>query len=116
MARTPRLFIRQRIYEICFRTEEGLPLVCTPYMEVILRGILSEAFSRYEATLLSFLVMGNHLHMHVQADNPEHVDDVICYIKRESAHAINNFLGRARPTVWQEGYDAVLILDAEKMI
>ena len=116
MPRTPRVFITGKVYEICFRTEEGLPLVCTPYMEVILRGILAQAFSSYEITCLSLIVMGNHVHMHVLVHNPEHVDDMVCYIKRESSHAINNLLGRRRHTVWQESYDAAPILDVNKMI
>ena len=116
MSRTPRLFVSGLIYEICFRTEEGLPLVCTPYMRAILEGILVSAFSMYQVKLLSFIVMGNHIHMHVQVQDPDHLDDLVCYIKRESAHAINNLLGRRRHTVWVEGYDCVLILDAEKMI
>lgn len=116
MPRTPRLFIAGKVYEICFRTEEGLPLVCSEYMTVILRGILAAAFSRYQVELGSFLVMGNHIHMHVRVLDPEQLDDLVCYIKRESSHAINNLLGRQRHTVWAEGYDAVLVLDAEKMI
>ncbi len=116
MPRTPRLFISGKIYEICFRTEEGLPLVCTPYMDAILKGILVTAFSNYKVDLVSFIVMGNHLHMHIRVVNPEHVDDLVCYIKRESAHAINNLLGRKRRTVWLEGYDAVIVLDFEKMV
>ena len=116
LPKPPRLFISGGIYEVCFRTEEGLPLVSTPYMKVILKGIIATAFSMYDVDLLADIVMGNHIHLLVRVINPEHLDDVVCYIKRESAHAINNLLGRRRRTVWQQGYDCPLILDAEKMI
>lgn len=116
MPRNPRLFISGKVYEISFRTEEGLPLVCTPYMKVILEGIIARAFSAYDCKLLSIVVMGNHMHLHLLVHNPEHVDDLVGYLKRESAHAINNLLSRRRRTIWLAGYDAVLILDAEKMI
>ncbi len=116
MPRTPRLFVSGKIYEICFRTEEGLPLVCTPYMKIILEGILVRAFSMFDCQLLSNVAMANHMHLHLRVGNPEHVDDIVAYIKRESAHAVNNLLGRIQHTVWQAGYDAVLVLDVEKMI
>lgn len=90
--------------------------MCTPYMEVILKGIIVTAFSKYNIELLAVVVMGNHMHLLVRVINPEDFDDVVCYIKRESSHAINNLLGRRRHTVWQEGYSSPLILDAEKMI
>ena len=47
--------------------------------------------------------------------NPEHVSSFMGYIKTESAHAINRLLGRPQRTVWQDGYDSPILLDAEKV-
>lgn len=116
MPRTPKVYLKGKIYEVCFRTEEGLPMVCTPYMNVIIHGILAQASSMYAITLFHFVFMANHLHMHLRVDDPEQLDDYVAYIKRELSHAINNLLGRQRHTVWQAGYDAVIILDAGKML
>lgn len=116
MAHRPKLFVSGDVHEITFRTEEGLPLVPTPYMKVILYGITAQAFALYQARLAAKQVMSNHMHLLIKVVNPEHVDDVVAYIKRESAHAINNLLGRRRHTVWQEGYDCPKIADLDTYV
>ncbi|MFN8391554.1 MAG: transposase [Bdellovibrionota bacterium] len=110
---TLRTYIHGGIYEIGFRTEEGLPFVCTPYMEAILMGVLATACSMYGMVLIGFIVMGNHLHMIVRVDDPQAIPAAVGYFKRETSHAINNLQGNRRKTVWQEGYLSVPILDFE---
>lgn len=114
--RKPRVFISKQVYDICFRTEDGLPLIAAPFMEVILKGIFAAAMSIYSTRVVSAVVMGNHLHLEIIVVDPAEVPDFIGYIKRESSHAINNLLGRKRHTVWESGYSATLILDSDKMI
>ncbi len=42
--------------------------------------------------------------------NPEHVPEFLRNVKAESAHMLNNLLGRNRRTVWCEGYDSPIVL------
>ena len=116
MPRNPRIFIHNRYYEICFRTEQGLPLVCSPIIEALFKGIVAKAATLYPVTICKLMIMGNHVHLGLIVNDPEHVHKFICYLKRELAHAINKLLGRRRQTVWQEGYDAAIILDTAKAI
>lgn len=116
MPRNPKIFIHGRPYEIGFRTESGLPLVATPYMKTILRGIFAAAQALYPTTICDYIVMANHMHMIIVVENPSVVDDFIGYIKRESAIAINKLLGRTRHTVWCSGYDSPMIADPETII
>jgi REP element-mobilizing transposase RayT len=116
MGRSSRLFVHNRTYEICFRTEEGLPLVPSVYMAAILRGIVAKAQLLYPVTLCHAIVMNNHPHLLLVVKNPEDAYQFIGYLKRESAHAINRLLGRGRRTVWLEGYDCTLLLDTKKAL
>lgn len=116
MASAPRLIISGKVYELTFRTEEALPLICTLFMCKILKGQLAAAASRYSIQAVAYVYMGNHVHMLVVVDDPGHLPLFVAYLKRESAHAINNLLGRNQHTVWKDGYDPVVILDAEKLV
>lgn len=116
MPRNRRCFIHDTLLEICFRTEEGLPLVASPYMTMILEGIIARAAEAYPVRICAIVVMGNHIHLFLVVDAPEQVPLFVAYIKRETAHAINHLRGRVGHTVWQDGYDAVIILDPMKAI
>lgn len=116
MASAPRLIISGKVYELTFRTEIGLPLICALLVCKILKGHLAAATKRYQIRPVGWAYMGNHVHMLVIVDNPAHLPEFVAYLKRESAHAINKLLGRNQRTVWKDGYDPVVILDAEKLI
>jgi REP element-mobilizing transposase RayT len=116
MARLRKLIIHNSLVEICFRTEEGLPLVATPYMQVILLSIFARAQSMFPVKFCHGVVMPNHMHLLVVVRDPLVVDKFVGYIKRESSHAINRLMGRKKKTIWAEGYDSTIILDAEKAI
>jgi REP element-mobilizing transposase RayT len=116
MPNNPKIFIKKTTVEITFRTEEGLPLVATPYIEAILKSVLSRAQSLYPVTICHLLVMSNHIHLIIVIEHPELVPRFFGYLKAELAHAINQMLGRKKRTVWCDGYDSPVILDYEKVI
>lgn len=104
------------VVEITFRTEEGLPLVSTPYMRLILESYLARAQTKYPVKIVSLMFMANHLHAIIVVEDPEDVSDFVAYFKRETAFAVNKLLGRNKHTVWCEGYDSPIVLDAEKVV
>lgn len=116
MPRLRKVFIRNSLVEICFRTEEGLPLVASHYMRVILLNIFARAQSKYPVKFCHGLVMSNHMHLLVVVNDPTVVDKFVGYIKRETSHAINRLMGRKKKTIWSAGYDSTIILDMEKAI
>jgi REP element-mobilizing transposase RayT len=116
MPRLRKLIIHNTLVEICFRTEEGLPLVATPYMQVILLSIFARAQSMFPVKFCHGVVLPNHMHLHIVVQDTSVVDKFVGYIKRETAHAINRLMGRRKKTIWAEGYDSTIILDVEKAI
>lgn len=117
MPSPPRIILPKSAVFITARTEQGLPLVCHSYMELVLWGILGRAQHLYPVKVCHFIFMGNHFHFLILAEEPTDVVGFIGRIKTESAHAINRFLGnQGRRTVWCDSYDCVPILTVEDVI
>ena len=114
MPNLKRCIIHNTLVEVCFRTEEGLPFVATPYIKAIMQSIIATAQTMYPTTICHFVLMANHMHLILVVQDPEDFVAFIGYIKRESAHAINRLLGRKKRTVWCDRYDDPKILDPDK--
>ena len=111
-----KFFVHGMLYEIGFRTQSGLPLPAGPLLRMLLEDIFARAQSNYAVTISHFVVMANHMHLLAVVENPQSVPDLVGYIKRESATAINHLLGRVGVSVWKRGYDSPVILDSDKAI
>ncbi len=116
MPRLRKYFEKNRLYEISFRTEEGLPYIPNELVNKALEGIIAKAVKLYPLSIGHHVFMLNHVHMQIRATNPKNIDKFVMYIKRESAHFINLLLSRKKKTVWCEGYDSVPILDIDNAI
>ena len=111
-----KMYIPGQIYELCFRTEEGIPMSSAPFMVRILKGYLAAAQTMHPIRIIGCEFMANHIHVLARVIDPEDVPKFCEYFKRESAHAINRLLGRVNRTVWCSGYDSPIVLDASTMM
>lgn len=116
MPSNPKLYVSNKVSFVTSRIEEGLPLVASEHVKLILEGILARATERYDITLCHHVWMGNHFHMVVVVRDPEAVSRFLCFLKTESSHAVNHLLGRTRRTVWSGGSDSPILLTAEDVI
>ena len=115
MPKNRKLFIHGDVHFITTRVVEGLPIVSSSFMKIILESIIARAQQLYDIKLGDFLFMSNHLHLLITVTNPCHVDAFMGYLKTESAHAINRLMGKRKGSVWEDGYDSPIILDIEKL-
>ena len=116
MGRVPKSYIQGTTIELSSRTEEDLPLIATVYMRLILKSYLARAQELYPVALCAVMIMANHFHFIIVVDDPEMVSEFVGYFKRETAHAVNSLLGREKHTVWAEGFDSPIVLDAAKVV
>ncbi len=116
MPENRKYFVNKTVLFITARTEEGLPLIPSYPLNLIIWGILGRARQKFSIRVCYFIFMANHLHMIVVVENPEHVSAFIGYVKCEIAHAVNRLLNRRRKTVWAEGYDSPVVLTYESVI
>jgi REP element-mobilizing transposase RayT len=110
-----KLFVHGKAIEICTSTREGLPFVATPYMEVLIKGCLAEAQSRYPITICHLVVMANHIHILAVVQAPQAVPEFMRHFKTELAHSLNRLLGRTG-NLFEEGYFSAPILSPEKFL
>ena len=113
MPENRKFFVNKQVLFISARVEEGLPLVPSEVINLIIRGVLARGSSLYQVRICHYLFMANHLHVLLVVENPEDVSNFTGYIKGEIAHAVNQLLGRRRKTIWAEGYDSPVLLTAE---
>ena len=100
MPSPPRILLPKSLVLLTTRIENGLPLVCTRYMEFIIWSVFARAQYLYPIRVCAFVVMGNHLHLLVVVENPDAVAAFMDRIKTELGHAVNLLLGRRQRTVW----------------
>ncbi len=111
-----KYFINNTAIFVSTRTEEGLPLVPTNFMNALIWSVLVRAQSAYpRVKVCSFLFMPNHFHMLLVVDDPEQVSRFVGYVKQEISHFVNRLLGRRQKTLWKAEYDSPVVLDAEKV-
>lgn len=94
--------------------EEGLLLLANPLCEALIKSCLASAQELYPVTICHHLIQATHGHFLLVVDNPEDVKDFIRHFKTESAHLLNNLLGRQKRTIWCEGYDSPVVLTLER--
>lgn len=116
MPRNRKLFISSALYEVTFRVQEGLPFIAAPFMRMIVLSYLAKAQTLYPVKIIGFMVMSNHVHMMISAQNPENIKDFVGYFKGETSKAINRLLGRRQRSVWCSRYDSPVILCAQKAV
>jgi len=116
MPRNPKLFISGTLVELTARVEEGLPFVPNKLIKTLLINTLARAQTLYPITIVSFVIMGNHIHTLSIVKDPSNVPRFLEYFKRESATYINKLLGKRKRTVWCKGDDSPVILDYGKAI
>lgn len=116
MPSPPQLLFPGKVVLISTRIQEGLPIVCTPYMRVILESILARAQTLYKVKICHYIFMGNHLHIIAIIEDPSDMTNFMDRVKTESSHAINRLLGRRQRTVWCKGFHAPAILTLEDAV
>jgi REP element-mobilizing transposase RayT len=116
MPRPPRLLFPKTATLLTSRVQQGLPFVNTPLMESILWSALAVAQSKHPLQILSFVIMGNHVHILALVEDPSDVESFMERFKSESSHAVNRLMGRRQVTVWNAGYDSPTILTLDDLI
>lgn len=116
MSRPPRILLPHTVVMLTSRVQQGLPFVCTPLMESIIWSALGVAQSLHPLNIISFVVMGNHIHIIALVEDPQTVESFMERFKCETAHAVNRLLGRRQVTVWCEGYDSPAILTVHDLV
>ncbi len=93
-----------------FSIEEGLLLLSNPLCIAIIQSCLARAQKLHPIRICHIVTEATHVHLLLVVDNPDDVPGFIRSFKVESAHMLNQLLGRKKRTIWCEGYDSPIVL------
>jgi REP element-mobilizing transposase RayT len=116
MPQNHKVFFHRYPIEITTSVRRGLPFVATQNLELIIKGVLAAAQTKYPVIVCGYVVMQNHIHLILVVQDPEDVPRFMDYFKTETAHIINRLLGRTGQSFWCKGYDSPVILTPTKVL
>lgn len=111
MARLRRFILSKQVYEVCFRTKEGLPFVCTQYMRLILESVIARAQRDFKVDISHLIYMGNHPHMLISSRDAEQFKNFYCEVKKQTTEMVKRLLGKRHLSLWQENATNVVYLE-----
>ena len=115
MPRNRQLLIEGTVYEVVFRVYRGLPLICAPFMRLMILSKLARAQGLYNVVITDLMVMGNHIHMIVVVRSETNLREFVRHFKTEMAVVINQLMGTRGP-VWEGCSKPVPILTFETLV
>ncbi|MCI5064208.1 transposase [bacterium] len=101
MGRPPRWIFSGQAYDICFRTRQGLPFVCTRYMRKILKGIVARVQRDGKVRICHMVWMGNHVHMIIVAKDKKACTDFYGEVQKQLTEAVKRLMGKSHLSLWQ---------------
>ena len=108
MGRPRRRILSKQVYEVCFRTKQGLPFMCTRYMALIIRGILARVQRDSKVILCHFLWMGNHAHIILVAQDSTRCTQFYGEVQKQLTEAIKRLMGRPKLSLWDSNGTSVI--------
>jgi len=116
MPHSRRYFKSKQPYMISFRTREGLPLVCTEYMKLILGGVVARTQRDYKFTLCHEVWMNNHPHLFGVCDDPHRLTEFYAEVQKKTTDSIKALLGLHSLRLWEGRAVVAQVLDVESAI
>jgi len=98
------------IFDVTLTIEQGLLLPANPLMRFIVQCALARAVHQHPIKICHYLVEASHIHLLIVVSDPDLIKDFKERFKTETAHYINNMLGREQVTVWREKENNIPVL------
>ena len=116
MGYTPRYYVSNTLYALCFRTLEGLPFVATAYMKLLLLGIMARAQRDHKIVLCHFIWMGNHAHILAIFKDSDQAKNFYSEVQKKITDSIKSLLGLPHLRLWERRPVAAPVLDLQAAI
>ena len=101
MARTERHIVSGKVYELCFRAREDLPLPPTRTINAIIKSSIARTQRDCKVILCHFLWMSNHPHLILVAQDAEQCMRFYAELQKRITDAIKRLLGRKFLRLWE---------------
>jgi hypothetical protein len=107
------MYRSKRVYEICFRALEGLPLPARPLANLIIRSALARAQRDDKVIFCGGVWMSNHPHLLVVSKDVNDLMNFYGEVKKKLTDMLKRLLGCSRLSVWPDEPAVIEILDLE---
>ena len=101
MPRTPRRFVSGNCYDICFRAQEGLPLVTRKVMALVIKSALARTQRDDKVVLCHDLWNGSHAHFVVVTKDAAQCRNFYCELQKKITDALKRLLGKNHMRIWE---------------
>ena len=101
MPRNPRRIISGRVYDICFRTQKGLPFAPRPLINEIVVSCLARANRDQKVILNHFIVMGNHIHLLCTALDQQMMANYMAEVQKKITDCLKKIFGLRKLRLWE---------------
>lgn len=116
MAKPPKWLISGKVYELCFRAKQGLPLPPTLTINAIIAGIMARAQRDSKVTLCHYLWMSNHVHCILVIKDSNKGIKFYMELQKKLTDAIKKLLKLDRLNLWEGTPMIALIPDLETVM
>lgn len=108
MPRQRRQILSRGVYEICFRTERGLPFAVTNSMTLLIESVLARVQRDHKVTLCHHLWMGNHPHMIVVARDAKQCTAFYGEVQKQLTESVKRLLGLRHLNLFRKNKTSVI--------
>lgn len=114
MGRPRKQILSNETYEICMRTQFGLPFVTAFYMNLIIEGIMARVQRDMKVIINHIIWMTNHAHIIIEARDIDQCKAFYGEVQKQLTEAIKRLLGKKHLSLWRSNETSVVHLgDAE---
>ena len=105
-----------RVYELCFRAREGLPLPARPLMKLLIKSALARTQRDDKVVLCEVVGMANHPHMIFFSRDINDMTRFHEEFKKRLTDSVKRILGKAHLRLWEDRTTVAEILDLDAAI
>ena len=116
MPRLRKAIFNNKVYFLTLSVQEGIMLPANDLVKFVIKSALLRALKHHPITISHFIVNGTHIHIVLRVYNPQDIPGFMERFKTESAHYLNNLIGRNQRTLWCKSYDSPQLLQAPDVI
>jgi hypothetical protein len=110
------MYLSKRMYELCFRSKQGLPLPARGLTSLLLLSIIARLLRAEQVILCAFVWMGNHPHIQLYSLDGSALRDFHGGLKKRITDFLKRLLSLRWLTLWDDRDSMVQILDLDMAV
>ena len=111
--RSNRMLRSKRMYDVCFRAVEGLPLPARNLTKLIIESIIARLIKAENVVVCSYVWMANHPHIQLYSLDLTALTNFHERLKKRLTDHLKRLLGLSRLRLWDDRSTLAEVLDLD---